>query len=81
MSTYKRPLMGEIVNIIENETMFSVGKGKLISFTRSQIVIEDLYRKRYTKIFDARVHHFEGYEPTVMLVKRNGELVKKWGGD
>lgn len=69
--------MGEFVNVIDNETMYSVGKGRLISFTRTQIVIEDMYHRRHRRMFDARVHHFEGYEPPVMLVKKNGELVKK----
>ncbi|MBM7598274.1 RNase P/RNase MRP subunit p29 [Virgibacillus halotolerans] len=67
--SYRRPMMGEYVNVVDNETMHSVGKGKLIHFTREQIVIVHLNRG-YKMMFDARVNHFEGYEPPVMLIKK-----------
>lgn len=72
-----RPIRGEYVNVIDNKTMRSVGKGRLISYTRTQIVLESLYRNVPPKMFDARVHHFEGYEPPVMLIKVDGKLVRK----
>lgn len=53
-----RPLIGEFVNVVDNKSMRSVGKGRLISFTRTQIVIQ-LLNSKIEKMFDSRVHHFE----------------------
>lgn len=73
-------MIGDFVNVIDNETMRSVGQGKLIRFNRNQILIETqgvYFRNKRLVHFDARVHHFEGYEPPVMLIKKDGKLVKK----
>lgn len=71
----KRVLLGEYVNVIDNKTMKSVGKGKLTYLSKDEIIIRD---KNIKQTFDARIHHFEGYEPLVMLIKdENGNLIRK----
>ena len=64
-----RPHIREYVNVIDNETMRSVCKGRLVSYTRTQIVVESLNSKlKY--MFDAKYHHFEGYKPKVLLIRK-----------
>lgn len=72
-----RPIRGEYVNIIDNQTMQSVGRGRLIRYTRTQVILEPLYKGGLPRMYDARIHHFEGYEPPVMLIAEGGKLVKK----
>lgn len=70
MANNNLPKIGEFVNVVDNKTMKIVGSGKLTVLTREMILIEWLYDKRYTMNFDARAHHFKGYEPPTMLIKK-----------
>lgn len=63
---------GTHVNVISNETMGSIGSGKLLEYTPSTIVIETVKNKYHVKV-DARTHHFKGYEPPVLLVRKRNK--------
>lgn len=59
----KSPKRNEIVEVIDNKTGKSLGKGRLTGYTRKTITIE--------QEFDAKVVHFKGYEPKKKLVKKD----------
>jgi len=71
-----RPLRGELVSIIDNESMEEVGRGRVIEYTPNNIMVEDINSKRRS-MFDAKTNHFRGYEPPVMKIRVNGKLIDK----
>lgn len=79
---WMKPIPGEYVDVICNETMYSVGQGRLVFSGRTHIVIESVRvvqgrQGTFQRYYDARVHHFEGYEPPRLKVKIDGKIQLK----
>ena len=65
------PKKHQFVELINNKTGEVVARGNILYYSKENIKISG-----YKGFFDAKIHHFKGYEPKHKLKERNRTKIR-----